>query len=65
MRYLATQPTIVDALAYEDAKPSGEFGRDAITPRPANPDAYENLMEALRLGYIEISDEVEPDHGLV
>jgi hypothetical protein len=65
MRYLATEPTIVDALAYTDTTSRGAFGRDPVTPRATNPEAYDHILEALRLGYVEISDEAEPDHGLV
>jgi len=65
MRYLATEPTIVDALAYTDAASPEAFGRDPVTPRVTNPEAYSHILEALRLGYVEISDEAEPDHGLV
>ena len=60
LRYLATEPTVVDALAYSGATSPESFGRDPVTPRVTNPDAYRHLLEALRLGYVEISDEAEP-----
>jgi hypothetical protein len=65
MRYLATEPTLVEALGYTGAKTAGGSGSDAVNPRPINPESYQGILEALKLGYIEISDEVEPDHGLI
>jgi len=63
IRYLATEPTLPDALAHPVE--SLEHGSSGIGSRVTNPAAHRLILEALKRGEIEITDEVEANHGLL
>lgn len=63
MRFLATEPTLPDALRHPVDAP--EHGIATIEVRRVDPAAQRAILEALNRGDIEITDEAEEDRGIL